>query len=247
MVLPIIIVYITLTLLLYFFQDKLLYHPTPQVKHSYIEKSFKNDGETLRYIVLNPGKSNALIYFGGNGETVVYNSEKFLNNFPDYTIYLLNYRGYGGSSGAPSEKGFYSDALVLFDLVKKQHEKISIMGRSLGTGVATYTAANRQIEKLILVTPYDSIKSVAQGKYFLFPVFFIIKDGYNSIENIKHINAPTLIIIAENDIIIPLKNTKRLIKAFQSNQLKVETIEEATHNDLTNYSEYNDVLTAFLK
>ena len=112
------------------------------------------------------------------------------------------------------------------------------MGRSLGSGVATYVAVNRQVEKLLLVTPFDSIENVAKNIYWMFPVSLLIKDKFQSINRVKNISAKTYIFIAENDRVIPRARSEQLIAQF-SGQLKDSiVISGADHNDISLYPEY---------
>ena len=242
-----ILFYVLIGVLLFLLQRTFLYFPTEKIPHSYDQEDISNENETIEVIVLNRGKNKALLYFGGNAEPVIYNAADFLKAFPLHTIYLFNYRGYGGSSGRPTEKGIYSDALVLFDKVQNRHSKISVIGRSLGSGVATYLASTRSIEKLILITPYDSIKSVAQSKFFIYPMSLLLKDKFDSISRVKHIQAQTIAIVAQNDNIIPNKHSFRLISEFPSNQITVRVIADSDHNDISDKPEYYNFLKAFLK
>jgi hypothetical protein len=122
--------YICIAGLLYIFQRDLLYFPTEKYEHPFEQISVSSQGETIEVIILNKGRSRALIYFGGNGEAVVANAEEFSSNFSDVTIYLINYRGYGGSTGKPTESGNYADALAVYDHVNKEHSQLSVAGRS---------------------------------------------------------------------------------------------------------------------
>ena len=94
-----------------------------KIPHSFPQLKLVNQYETIEVIVLNEGKNEALLYFGGNAEAVIYNAEDFLTAFPLHTVYLLNYRGYGESTGYPTENGIFSDALLLFDKVQEKHQK----------------------------------------------------------------------------------------------------------------------------
>ena len=111
----ILLIYLIAGAVLFFFQRKLLYFPTGKIPHAYETLTLENENETLKVIVLNSGREQALLYFGGNAETVVYNAAEFITAFPLHTVYLLNYRGYGGSSGQPTEAGIFACALALFD------------------------------------------------------------------------------------------------------------------------------------
>ena len=242
----ILLIYLIAGAVLFFYQRKLIYFPTGKIRHSYELLKLENGKETLEVIVLNPGKNKALLYFGGNAEAVVHNAVDFLTAFPLHTVYLFNYRGYGGSSGQPTEEGIYSDALSLFDKVQEKQAKISVMGRSLGSGAATYLASKRPVEKMVLVSPYDSIKSVAQNKFPIYPMFLLLKDKYDSIGRVKEIQAKTIVLMAENDEVIPKKHSLRLISEFPTEQITVKTISDTGHNDISNKMEYYDHLKSFL-
>jgi len=240
------LLYILVGVALFLYQRNFLYFPTGEISHGYAQENIANENETIEVIVLNKGKNEALLYFGGNAEAVVYNANDFLKAFPLHTVYLLNYRGYGGSTGQPTEEAIYSDALFLFDKVQKKHSKISIIGRSLGSAVATYLAAKRSVEKLALITPFDSIKSVAQNSLPIYPMAFLLKDKYDSISRVKHIQAKTIAIVAENDKVIANKHSFRLISEFPPMQITVKTIMDSGHNDISNKSEYYDYLKDFI-
>ena len=240
------VAYFFIAILLYFFQSKLLYSPSPKYDHNYEEIEIKNEGETISVIVLNKSNSNGLIYFGGNGEAVLFNAENFISSFPDMTIYLVNYRGYGGSSGKPSERGLYSDSLALYDVIKTNHKKISTVGRSLGSGVATYLSANRAIDKTVLITPYDSVLSVAKNKFSFWPVGLLLKDKYDSISRVKNIKSQTLIIAAEYDQVIPISHTEKLMNEFSNEKIEYKVIKNSGHNNLSDKSEYYEYIRNFL-
>jgi pimeloyl-ACP methyl ester carboxylesterase len=230
---------------LFFYQRKLIYFPTANIPHNYEQLQLTHENVTLEIIVLNQGKKEAILYFGGNAEAVVYSAEDFLSVFPLQTVYLLNYRGYGGSSGQPSEAGIFADALFLFDKVLDKQAIISVIGRSLGSGVATYLASKRPVEKMALISPFDSITSVAQNIYMIFPVFLMLLDKYDSISRVKEIEAKTIILVAEHDEVIPRKHSQRLIDEFPPEQISVKIIADSGHNDISNKVEYYQHLKDF--
>ena len=243
----VLLVYVALGLFFFFKQKGMIYFPTPDFRHSYTEEIIQNDGERIKVILLNPGKRSAIIYFGGNGEAVVYNANEFLTDFPEHTVYLFNYRGYGGSSGEPSEKGIFSDALALYDQIEARHESISAIGRSLGSAVAVYLAAERRVDKLVLVTAFDSVLNIARRILPLHPVRLLLRDHYNSISRVEQISAPVLIIRAENDEHIAEARTLNLMKAFPEEQVTYITIMDSGHNTISGYSEYHSQLRAFFE
>jgi len=230
---------------LYIFQRNMLYIPSPEYKNEFTLLEFHNEQETLKVTVLNPGMPRAILYFGGNAEAVIFNVEPFIKNFADHTIYLSNYRGYGGSTGKPTEKGLYSDALALYDHVQPDHDSIALLGRSLGSGVATYVASQREVTHLALITPYDSIQNVAQARIPIYPINFLLKDKYDSAEKAVNVSAKALIVMAELDSIIPNSHSIKLSQAFLDDQVSILSIEGSDHINLSLDPEYFPALNQF--
>ena len=238
--------YILICIILYIFQKKLLYFPTPAITlNNEKEITFTINQIKLSGWIINEGNEKALLYYGGNAESIEENIRFFKTILPNYTVYLVNYRGYGKSQGSPTQNTLFSDALAIYDVVQKYHKSISIIGRSLGSGVATYLASQKEIEKLLLITPYDSVENVAQGVYFYVPVKWLLKDKYNSMLYIKDIKVKTLIIYASEDEVINPKRTQNLIRYFKKEQLHVLKINNANHNDIALFDEYTKKINAF--
>ncbi|NEW61593.1 alpha/beta hydrolase [Sulfurovum sp. bin170] len=227
------IIYVIIGILLYLKQRDFLYFPSPALQNGYDELNIKNDVGLIKTFVLNRGHKKAIIYFGGNAESVGYGSDTFANNFPNHTIYLVNYRGYGGSSGTPTEEGLYTDALLVYDKIKIHHADIHVIGRSLGSGVATYLAFKRTVGNLVLVTPFDSIESIAQEQFPLYPMGIILKDKYRSIDRVPDIQAhKILIVMGGEDKIIPNKYSQKLYDAFVSSKVEALYLDGRGHNDI---------------
>jgi len=243
----ILLTYITFGVLLFINQRDLLYAPTDKVNHLFDEVIFHNDNESINVIVVNDKKEKAILYFGGNGDTVARSAFAFDRFSPDHTVYLVNYRGYGGSSGKPTEKGIYSDALTIFDQIRAKHSDISVLGRSLGSGVATYLASKRDFEKLVLITPYDSAESMVQERFPMYPMSILLKDKYDSVSRAKGIEAKTLVLIAEKDSVITMTHSQKLIDAFPASKVDVKIIEGVGHNTILRDDHYYHVLQTFLK
>ncbi len=174
------------------------------------------------------------------------NIADFRSFFPRHDVYLANYRGYGGSSGSPSEAGLYKDALAIFDEIRSRYTSISVIGRSLGSGVATYLATQRNIDRLILVTPFDSIENVARKALPILPVSLLLKDKFDSAGRVADIHAPVLIVIAENDEVISRQHSDVLAGAFPDSQVTVEVIPDTGHNTIGMSPRYASVLSMFL-
>jgi pimeloyl-ACP methyl ester carboxylesterase len=234
---------------LYFNQRSLLYYPTPGVGVPNADLvTLQSGGETIRIWHLAHGGAdgqNAIIYFGGNAEDVAQNIPLFSKVFAQAAVYLVNYRGYGGSSGTPSEPALFADALAVFDYVHAKHTNVSVIGRSLGSGVAVYLASMRDIKKMALITPYDSIENVAKGFYPAFPIALLLKDKFTSNSRIAGINIPVLFILAENDDVVPRANSEALIALASPAQVKVVIIPGTTHHTIESPEIFAEALRAF--
>ncbi len=239
--------YILTALYLYINQRSMLYfpHKGPSDSHD-TTFEIESDGHTLKGWVVNPGWQKAIIYFGGNSERIEGNIEAFQRIFPHYTLYLLNYRGFGESDGKPTEAGLYQDGLAIYDQLKAEHAHISVIGRSLGSGVATWLAASRKLEKLILITPFDSAQEVAQKAYPYFPISLLLKDKHDSWSRAKKIDSRVLMIIASDDAIISREHSDRLAEQFKPQQIEVVVIDEATHNTISTHPEFFDSMKSFM-
>ena len=99
---------------------------------------------------------------------------RFPKPLPITPLYLLHYRGYGGSSGSPSEEMISRDAMTLFDQVYATHPHITVVGRSLGSGVAVRLASQRPAARLVLITPYNSLEELAARQFPIFPVKWLL-------------------------------------------------------------------------
>jgi uncharacterized protein len=233
-------------LMFYFFQRNLLYYPTPDIEVPGLQSIyFDNDGLTMQGWVINPGQSKALLYFGGNSEQISDNASLFESLLQSYTIYLINYRGYGASHGFPSESALFTDALFLYDAVSQNHSKVSALGRSLGSGVAVHLASKRSTEKLALLTPYDSIAAVAQHHYPVFPAKYLVKDRFDSAKLAPTLTIPVLIVAAKKDQVVPEIHALHLRKRLTNASVTYIAIDSAAHNDITGYQEYHDGLVIF--
>lgn len=239
--------YTLLVISMFVFQRSLLYYPVPyQQGISAQEIQIDNDGVTLVGWVLNPGRSRAMIYFGGNSEAIENNIANFEADLSDYSVYLIHYRGYGKSEGNPTEEGLYSDALAIYDAIKDQYESISLLGRSLGSGVAVYLAAHREIDKLILLTPYDSIVKVAQVHYPFIPAHYVARDRYEAFQYAPNVSAPVLMVTAELDRVVPAERALKLREYFSPEQVTYKMIPSAAHNNVTEFEAYRQLLRSFV-
>ena len=239
--------YLAVCGLLFFAQRSQIYFPVPESTAPGAEAlEIESAGVTLKVWALRREGSKALIYFGGNAENVALNLPGFSAALPEHSLYLVNYRGYGGSSGRPSEPGLRADALAVHGYIAQRHTHLDAMGRSLGAGVATYLASERPIERLVLVTAFDSMVKMAQHYYWWLPVGLLLRDRYESDRLAPKVTSPVLMVIAGNDDVVPRERSDALAAAFGPGQAEVVVVEGAAHNTLDYSGEYLGALRRFL-
>ncbi len=239
------LLYLAALLYLYLQQRSILFHPTHETRtgHGF----YLGDGEKKIWVeVAHPDEPEALIYFPGNSEKYWESPQDLARHFPHATIYFPHYRGYGASSGSPSQEALFTDALRIYESVAGKHRKILLLGRSLGSGVAIYLASQRPADALILTTPYDSILRLGEENYPLFPIRWILKDPFESWRYADRIDIPTLILLAEEDRVIPRPRSEALIRAFQKTEPKVVVLPHTTHGDIIDSPRYYPAIHSFL-
>lgn len=239
----VIALYLTLCAALFVFQRALIYFPQPRAvggAETLLTLSVA-DAQVLVSVRPHAG-SKALIYFGGNAEDVSRNLAEFAQAFPEHALYLLHYRGFGGSGGAPSEEAIARDALTLFDAVYSHHAHVAVVGRSLGSGVAVRLASQRPAARLVLITPYNSLEELAVRQYPIFPVKWLLKDKFQSWKYAAHITVPTLLLRAEHDEVIARSSTEQLYRHFAPGVATLKVIAGAGHNSLSDSPDYLKLL-----
>lgn len=239
--------YVGLCVLMYANQRNFMYFPQfTRVDARETDIEIHRNGVTLRGWLVNPGQATAIVYFGGNAERIERVGDEFAAWFPDSSVYLVSYRGYGASDGSPRESDLFADALAVFDHVDARHPgPIAVVGRSLGGGVASYLASQRPVARLVLITPFDSLARVASAHYPWLPVRWLIRDRYESIGHLAGYHGPILVIRAGRDTVIPSANTDRLVKALPGSP-KLVALPTADHNTLDNDPAYREALVEFL-
>lgn len=190
-----------------------------------------------------------IIYYGGNGEELS-ESVNYLSPLGDYNYLYVNYRGYGGSLGRPGQKELYGDALAIIDQLSSSGKidpaRILLLGRSLGSSIAIYVASEIDSMGLVLVSPFDSIAAVAQSHYPIFPAKYLLRNPFPSIDYIAGIETPAIIIMAENDNVVPRKHSLAIIDAWQGPLISA-TIPATSHNDISGrHGEFFREIRAFL-
>lgn len=224
------LLYVFACAMLYATQRNYIYFPVPRMNSAVPTLPLPVGGDTLVVSMRALPGDKAVVYFGGNAEDVSQSVPDLGLVFPDRAIYALHFRGYGGSPGAPNEADLVRDGLALFDRVLADHADVVVIGRSLGSGVATQVAAARPASRVVLVTPYDSMADVAQTHYPWFPARWMTKDRFDSFHAAPRIAAPTTVIAADQDTIVPMARTQRLLTGFRPGVATFVVLRGAGHN-----------------
>ncbi len=176
------------------------------------------DGETLvLWYAPAQGVQPVILFLHGNAGEVADRADRLaFYQARGYGAAFLSWRGYGGSTGAPSETGLLTDAKAAYDYLRKQGippDRIILIGESLGTGPAVITAAQNPVAALILEAPYSAAVDLARRAYPWLPVGLLMKDQYRSRDHIAAVRAPLLILHGAKDRVIPQGFGKRLFDA----------------------------------
>jgi pimeloyl-ACP methyl ester carboxylesterase len=210
------------------------------------------EGERLAGVLLprtqiSPNQSPLILGFGGNAwnayELAVYLQELF----PGADVIAFQYRGYPPSTGRPSAAALLADALIIHDQVVQQfgQEKMVAVGFSIGAGAAAYLAANRRLLGVILVTPFDSLRKLAQEHYPWLPVGWLLRHKMETIDFMRGSDSPSAVIAAERDTIIPSRRTEALRREIPRLVFD-RVLAGAGHNDIYNHPDFVDAMTEAL-
>ena len=243
---------------LYLFQRQLLYLPdrTRPELAGLAELGVRevtlstDDGLSLLswYLPPHPGRP-VIAYFHGNGGHIGYRFERLLRFAREgYGVLMLEYRGYGGNPGTPTEAGFYTDAGAALAFLKREGvapNRLVLYGESLGSAVAVQLATQHEVAALILEAPPTSVAEVAQCHFPFVPAARMVTDRFNSRSRINRVKVPILILHGESDRVVPIRYGRTLFKAAPEPK-EAWFVPEAGHEDLARYGAL-DVVVAFIE
>jgi fermentation-respiration switch protein FrsA (DUF1100 family) len=165
------------------------------------------DGEKVIVWHVPPrGDRPVILYFHGNGGSLQYRVDRFRALVADGTgLVALSYRGYGGSTGRPTEAGLIADAAAAYAFAAARYppQRLVLWGESLGSGVAVALAADHPVGRIVLEAPFTSAVDVGAMAYWFLPVRLLMKDQFRSDERIAAVRAPLLILHGERDRVVP--------------------------------------------
>lgn len=257
--------YVLICAVMFFFQEKLLFRPTvldadakwnfeleaergleTKVDELNLEADFEGKINVLHFHA--PDKKGVVLYIHGNGGNIQgYISRRnfFLRN--GWDLFIMDYRGFGKSTGELSEKALDADVEACWNHLAKSFssDRIIVYGHSLGTGFATRLASRHKPKMLILETPYTSLADVGQWQYPWLPIRYLIQYPSEAEKFIAEVDAPVIVFHGTADQTIPYSQGERMAKKAKNGRLI--TIEGAGHNGCKLSPLYGNTLDEVLK
>jgi fermentation-respiration switch protein FrsA (DUF1100 family) len=251
-------VYFIASMAFFLYQEKIIFqHDVLSLDHKFTvssdyEEHFINtpDGERLNALVFKaPQPSKGLVlYFHGNAD----NLERWGNYAVDFTslgydVVMIDYRGYGKSTGTPSEALLYQDAHVVLKWVQTNmpHQKLVVYGRSLGTAVASHLAKESKPDLLILETPFDELAGTMSAAIKPLLYFFPLRHTFSNKEFLPSVTCRKVIFHGTNDWVVPLSSAEKLKPLLNENDEFV-IIEGGGHRNLRDFPIYHEKLKEIL-
>jgi len=249
--------YLVACVILYFFQEKLLFHPT-KLSQDYTfnyDMPFEEinlntvDGVSLNLLHFkSTDTKGAVLFLHGNGGSMAdcaFSASLYLQN--NYDVLYLDYRGYGKSGGSvSSEQQMIDDGQLAYDYLKQYfpENQIIVLGMSMGTGIATPLAVRNSPAKLVLNAPYFSLKSLIKEKVKIVPIA-ILKYKFDTAAHLEKVKCPVIIFHGDKDELIPIHHSFNLKAKYPDIQLHV--LKNTAHNDLILNEKYEPVMNEILQ
>lgn len=248
-----VITYGVVVILLYVFQKRLIFYPgvLPSDHRFKLGSGDRElfltteDGETINALFFRGSGSRVILYFHGNAGDL--SGWQFVaEDFTElgYNVLIIDYRGYGKSTGKLSEKGLYRDADAAYSWLLDNGfspENIVIYGRSIGTGVAVDLGSRKACRTLILESPYSSLGRLANEKFPLFFPSLLLRFSFDNTGKINRVKSPVIFLHGSDDTLIPVSHSRRLFARFTGRK-KLIIVPQGAHNDLHAFREYEEFL-----
>ena len=254
-----IIIYCLIGIAIYYAQDYLILLPTPLPRdYAYsfdlpfqeLNIPYNNESNIniVQFHTADSTEKGVILYFHGNRKNIT-RYRRFVPYFTKsgYEVWMIDYPGYGKSTGKFSEKMVYEWSLIMYNLARKKYSpgEIVIYGKSLGTGIATQLASIRNCRYLMLETPYYSMPAVFGYYAPLYPVNQMIRHRFPTYEYIKKVTDPIVIFHGTDDGVIPYRHAKKLKPLIKKTDLLV-TLEGGAHNNLFTFPAVPGVIDSLL-
>ena len=227
LIMVVVMTYLSVVLLVYFGQSRLIYYPVQKISYTpdaigldYTPVNIATtDGEALHgWWVSAPDAKGTVLFFHGNAGNISHRIN-YLKMFErlGYNTLLFDYRGYGQSTGTPTESGTYLDAQAAWRYVTETQgiaaERIVLFGESLGGSVAAWLAAREKPGLLVMASAFTSVPDMAAELYPFLPVRWITRFKYNTLESLQSVTCPIFIAHSPDDEIIPFEQSQQLLEA----------------------------------
>lgn len=253
------VIYLLIGVAAYFFQDRFLFHPEIIAKEKkfnfpvpYKETNVVLDEaytmDVVQFLTDDSLAKSVVLYFHGNRKNIEWYA-KYAPAFTSkgYEVWMIDYPGFGKSSGKLTEQILYDYAEQLYVMAKAKYnaDNIIIYGKSLGTGIAAWLASKKSAKRLILETPYYSITSLASHYLPVYPIGRLLKYKLPTYAHINIINAPITIFHGTGDNVIPYSNAAKL-KPLLNPKDEFITIPKGEHNNLSEFPLFKEKLDSVL-
>lgn len=242
------IIYVAGGVLLYLLQEQLIFLPeklSPDYTYTF-DADFEElylkmeDGAIINTLHFKaPSSKGLIVYFHGNaGNLARWGTIVLPYVKKGYDVLIPDYRGYGKSTGDRSDKKMLKDAEAIYALAKtiRQEEEIVLFGRSLGSAFASFLGGKNQPQKIILETPFYSLKDVANNVVPIYPTSHLLRYQFRSFEYLRQATSPVFIFHGTKDKVVPYASGVRLHSSTEGARLF--TIEGGHHNDLASFDSY---------
>lgn len=257
-VLAVVVVYLVISVLLYYLQDFFLFKPEKlpdDFKFSYENQVVEEynistrDGATINGLHFKVEKpKGAVLYLKGNSKSIK-GWGKFAVDFTrhNYDVIMVDYRGFGKSTGRINENAIKHDLQFIYNKIKERIDEkyIILYGRSLGSGFATKLASTNNPRMLILDAPYYSLVNVTKRYMPFMPLSVILKYPMPTYKWLKYVDCPVHIIHGTNDKLIPFNSSVKLSK-IKPNSTRLWPIIDGGHKNLNNFESYHKILSEII-
>lgn len=252
-------IYLLSGVVLYYLQERFIFldetlpaHHPFDFNTDFTEVNLTPDDKTnlhaLHFTQADP--KGVILYFHGNAGTVDRWGRVVQYHIGlGYEVVVMDYRGYGKSTGKRTQRNMLADAMRFYEytLQHYEEEQITVYGRSLGTGLATYVASKHAPKQLLLETPYHDFKSLAQRYYPVFPVGLALRFNFRTNKYMQEVTCPVYIFHGTEDEVVPYNHGKRLYETVADRQAELITIPEGEHKNLIDFPEFREAVERVLR
>jgi pimeloyl-ACP methyl ester carboxylesterase len=241
--------YISFGVFLAVYQENIVYYPNTQdfINCEDFKTAKKIDYNGTRMYVKDTDKPIVVLYHGNAGSAC--NRKFYADIFSQagYGYMIIEYAGYSNDAKNPSHELIKHDVQNVLEYINENHfSRITVVGESIGTGVASYHVSLQSPDKLLLISPFSDLADIAKNRFWFYPTSILVNNAFDNIANLSQYQNPITIIHGNNDTIIPHKLGQKLFISLKTKKNFV-TIEGAGHNDLFVYPETYTTVTNFLK